>query len=74
MELDYWLFKNKCSKIKLAKAIGVHPQTVFSVISKKRTPSLFTALSIEKYTSGEVKLFELLNDEDKKTFVKVYNF
>lgn len=71
MQLDEWLFRNKCTRRKMARGLGLHQQTIFNILSKKRTPSLFSALAIQKFTGGQVTLEELLNDEDTENLKKV---
>lgn len=71
MELDEWLWRNKCTQRKMAKAIGVHTQTLFNMIKKNRTPTLFTALAIQKFTNGQVTLEELLSVEDTENLKKI---
>ena len=71
MELDEWLFRNKCTRTKMARALGIHQQTVFNILSKKRTPTLYTALAIQKFTGGQVTLQELLNVEDTENLNKI---
>lgn len=71
MELDEWLFRNKCTRRKIAKELGIHAQTIFNTLQKKRTPTLFTALAIEKFTKGQVTLQELLSAEDLDKLKKV---
>lgn len=71
MELDYWLFVNKVSRAKMGKDVGVHPQTIYMSVIKKCTPSLFTALSINKYTNGDVSLPELLSVKDTEKYNKL---
>ena len=71
MFLDEWFWRAKITKRKFAKDIGIHPQTVFTIIERIHTPSLFTALAIEKYTNGEVTLFELLSEKDYNKFLHI---
>lgn len=71
MDLNYWLFRNKIKKSKMAEDMGMHVQTIFLVISGRSTPSLFTALAIEKYTKGEVTLFDILSSKDKEKYKKI---
>lgn len=71
MELNEWMWRNKVTKRAFAKALGIHHQTAFIIASRKHTPSLFTALAAQKYTKGEVSLFELLSDKDRKKFLEI---
>jgi|GEM_PF-2614509 len=71
MDLDEWLWRNKCTRRKIARAIGIHHQTIFNILSKTRTPALFTAIAIEKFTNGAVTIEELLNEEDREKLKKV---
>lgn len=64
MDLDEWLWRRKCTKRKIARAVGVHHQTIFNIAAKVTSPSLVVGLSIEKFTNGEVKAEELLNKDD----------
>lgn len=64
MELDEWLWRRKCTKRKIAHAIGLHPQTIFNIAARVASPSLVIGLAIEKFTKGEVTPEELLNKED----------
>jgi len=71
MELDEWLFRNKCTRRRIARSVGIHHQTIFNILSKKRTPSLFTAIAIQRFTNDQVKIEELLNQEDTEKLKKV---
>jgi DNA-binding XRE family transcriptional regulator len=71
MELDEWLWRNKCTRRKIARAIGIHHQTIFNILAKKRTPCLFTAIAIQKFTGNQVTLEELLNEEDTAKLKKI---
>ena len=71
MFLDEWFWRKKITKRQMAKDLGIHPQTVYTVIERKHTPSLFTALAIYKYTKGEVTIFELLNEIDQNKFMHI---
>ena len=71
MFLDEWFWRKKITKRKFAEDIGIHPQTAFRIIERDHTPSLFTALAIEKYTEGEVTLFELLSERDETKYLHI---
>lgn len=66
MELDEWLWKNRIKRIRMARDLGLHTNTIFTAARRIRTPSLFTALAIEKYTDGQVQLTELLSHKDQE--------
>ncbi len=71
MLLDEWFWRKKITKRKFAKDIGLHPQTAFRLIERESTPTLFTALAIEKYTDKEVTLFELLSEKDRNKYFHI---
>ena len=64
MELDEWFWRTKTSKREMSDALGIHIQTIFSMVRKDHTPALFTCLAIQKYTKGKVSLEEMLGDKD----------
>lgn len=71
MELDYWMFKNKVKKVDLAKRLDVHPQSIYFLCKKSKSPSLLHAIEIEMFTKGEVQMEELLSERDKKRLNKI---
>lgn len=71
MYLDEWFWRKKITKRQFAKDIGVHPGTIFTTIEREHTPTLFTALAIEKYTNREVTLFELLSEKDRNKYLHI---
>ena len=71
MLLQDWLYKKKITKRRLARDIGIHEQSAFRIITRKHTPTLFTSLAIEKYTSGEVTLVDILSEKDAEKYVKI---
>lgn len=66
MELIQWLLKNQISKKQMAKDLKLSPLTLYFTVAQKRTPTLAQALSIYKYTKGEVAIESLLSIEEKK--------
>lgn len=64
MDLDFWMFKNKVSRLEMARQLNINPGTLIALVKKRRTPTLFTCLAVEKYTRGEVTLVDLLSPKD----------
>lgn len=73
MELDYYLWKNKIVHRDFAKKCGLAPHTISSIVNKKRSPHLLTALKIHFETNGIVSLYELLIPEEREIIDKMYS-
>lgn len=63
MQLKEYLEKNHYSVNYTAQALGVHPQTVRSIIKGVRHPGYALARSIEAFSEGEVTTDDLLADK-----------
>lgn len=74
MELDYYLWKNKIKNKDFAKRCGIAPPTLSVIVHKKRSPLLLTAIKINAETKGQVSLYELLTEEDRKIIDEKYSF
>jgi len=55
MDLKDWIKEKGWSKLEFARRIGVHRNTVYLWITKKK-PSKYSAMRIEKFTEGKVKV------------------
>ena len=73
MELDYYLWKNKIVHRDFAKKCGLAPHTISSIVNKKRSPHLLTALKIHFEANGIVSLYELLIPEEREIIDKMYS-
>lgn len=60
MRLQEWLSVEGRTKAALAKAVGVRWRAIHRIATGERSPSLATALAIEKATGGEVTVAELV--------------
>lgn len=60
MDLDEYLWRSKTSQREFSDLTGFSDSTVSQVRYKKRTPTLYNALLIEKVTNGAVKPIDML--------------
>ena len=63
MELFEYIFKKKIKGWELAKKIGVTPNTVVTMKTRKTSCNLLTALKLNKLSCGKVTFEELLSKE-----------
>jgi hypothetical protein len=73
MDLYTWLCKNRVKQSTMARHLKLHNQTIHNLIHQDITPTLAVAVAIEKYTEGEVPIFDLLSTKDRNNFLKLYS-
>ncbi len=65
MELDYYLWKHKITREKFAEDADITPSHLSTLIHKKRSPSLMTAIRIHRASHGKVSYEEMLRMQDR---------
>lgn len=60
MDIQDYLIENEISQTDFAAIVGVHLITLHNIVKKGGTPSLETALKIEKASDGKVTCEDLL--------------
>lgn len=74
MYLKEWLFKNDLDVKHLAEVLGINYGVASYITNDTRKVSLLNALKINKFTNGEVRLEELLFEEDYYSLLEVKNY
>lgn len=62
---EYFKRHHELTKREFANGIDTHEATVFALVNG-RCPSLGMAIKIEKYTDGEVTVYDLYKNAKKK--------
>lgn len=65
MDLRDWMKENRWSMSAIEKKTGITKQTIRSLMDKKPNVSLRSAMSIVKFTKGEVSFQDLAGENDK---------
>lgn len=74
MDLDEWMWRNKCSIREIAEGTGLSMQTIFNLKRKSKSPTLNTGVAVCIFTNNEVQIQDLIPEEDKKTILNVKTF
>ena len=65
-KLAQWLKKKHIMQKGLAQDLGISNTCLVYILSAKRLPSLSIAYEIEKFTNGDVTLYDWLDQEEIK--------
>jgi DNA-binding XRE family transcriptional regulator len=63
MELFEYIFKKKTRGCVLAEKVGVTPNTIVNLKTRKTSCNLITALKLHKLSGGKISFEELLSKE-----------
>jgi len=63
MELDEWLWKNRLTQKQVSLDTGIPMMTIGQIKRKMFVPNLITALKLQQYSDGAIKLTEMLPDK-----------
>lgn len=61
-----WIKKNDKKQRGIAEKIGISPATLHEILRTGRMPSLKVAYEIEKYTQGQITLYDWIDEENSK--------
>lgn len=64
MDLDEYLWRNKILKKDFAEKVGMTPHALSSIVARKVSAKLHTAINIVEATEGQVTYRDLLRPED----------
>lgn len=69
-----WMKSNEKKQIAVAKKLGISQSSLHDIMRQGQLPNLKVAYEIEKYTHGEVTLYDWIDQEEKnKTISKANN-
>jgi len=70
MELYQFIWKRKITSKTLADELECSPNAIGNLKNRKSSPSLLTALKMEKYSEGQLVLTDLLSNDDAEKYKK----
>ena len=65
-KLNDWIRINCIKQIGFAEKIGVSTSTLHEILRNGRMPTIITAYEIEKFTDGEITIYDWLDEETQK--------